>query len=149
MSSSSDDTNAASPSNINTTSAEETSTVSPSNILSMSSPNTITKSPNGITAANASNVTTSTKRKQASPDAQEEAEESPQKKKTRLLTNSEYIRDTFGYTFKNLSLLYEAHDTTAIRYCAQSNQTLALIGDSVLNLIIYRDWYPSKQLKGK
>ena len=130
---------AASTEIINTASADEVDTLASTNIAATSPDNMISPSPNDIT-------TTSTKRKQPSPDAQEETQGIP-KKKARTLNASEYIRDTFGYTFKDLRLLGEALDTTGI-YRPQSNQSLALIGDSILQLTIYRDWYPSRQLKG-
>lgn len=69
----------------------------------------------------------------------------------KMTTNSisayTYIRLTFGYSFNDTSFLDEALDTTGL-YRAGSNQSLALIGDSVLQANIYRDWYPSKQPKG-
>ena len=130
---------AASTEIVNTASADEVDTLTSTNIAATSPDNMISPSPNDIT-------TTSTKRKQASPDAREETQGIPEKK-ARTLNASEYIRDTFGYTFKDLRLLGEALDTTGI-YRPQSNQSLALIGDSTLQLTIYRDWYPSRQLKG-
>ncbi|GAB7332269.1 hypothetical protein MBLNU13_g04111t1 [Cladosporium sp. NU13] len=167
---SSDDINAVSPDKHNTTSSENiiaTSTenintaftddvdnfpsnnivaTSSSTIAATSHDNMIAISSNDITSTHVSTATTSNKRKQASSDPQEETQDIP-KKKARTLTDFEYIRDTFGYSFKNLRLLNEALNTTpALR--AQSNQSLALIGDSILQLTIYRDWYPSRQLKG-
>jgi hypothetical protein len=147
--------NATSTEGINTTSIENIDALSTNNntapssgtIVTTSSDNTISTSPSGITSIHASTVTTSTKRKQASPDLQEETQESL-KKKARTLRDFDYIRDTFGYAFKDLSLLNEALDATPT-HRPQSNQSLALIGDSILQLTIYRDWYPSRQLKGK
>lgn len=58
-----------------------------------------------------------------------------------------FIRPAFGYSFNDLSLLDEALDTTGLLRVG-SNQSLALIGDSIIQTIIYRDWYPSRQPKG-
>jgi hypothetical protein len=164
--------------NINATSADNADTLSSNNIVATSSDEIIVKSstnantvshskniampsdssralspsntiasPNDATTAHASEATTfSTKRKRASPDAQGEAQQRPLKK-WRAVRDFEFIRDTFGYTFKDLNLLDEALDTTGL-YRPQSNQSLALVGDSILQLTIYRDWYPSRQLKG-
>lgn len=59
-----------------------------------------------------------------------------------------YITATFGYTFKNLNLLYEALDTTGL-YRVGGNSRLAMIGDSVLQSNILRDWYPTGQTRGE
>jgi hypothetical protein len=116
----------------------------PSDSISALSPSNMIASPNDTTTAHASEATTfSAKRKQASPDAQGESQRPL--KKGRAVTDFEFIRDTFGYTFQDLNLLHEALDTTGL-YRPQSNQSLALIGDSILQLTIYRDWYPSRQL---
>jgi hypothetical protein len=163
--------------NINTTSAAKAETPSSNNIVTTSSDEIVVKSstniptmshsnniamppgstsalstsntiafPNNTTTAHFSEATTfSTKRKQVSPDAQGEAHRPL--KKGRADRDFDFIRDTFGYTFKDLNLLDEALDTTGL-YRPQSNQSLALIGDSILQLTIYRDWYPSRQLKG-
>lgn len=131
---------ATSTENINAASADEVDILTSTNIAATSSDNMISISSIDITTP------TPIKRKQASPAAQEETQGIP-KKKTRTLNAPEYIRDTFGYTLKDLRLLGEALDTTGI-YRPQSNQSLALIGDSILQLTIYRDWYPSRQLKG-
>jgi hypothetical protein len=143
-------TNIISMSSINdiaTTSSEEKNVASIDNMTIVSSDNKNASSPDtkGTKSSNGTRTTTN-KRKQVFDDAQEEAQESP-KKRARALTGFEFVRDTFGYTFKDLSLLFEALDTTST-YRAQSNQSLALIGDSILQTTIYRDWYPSKQLKG-
>lgn len=135
-------------------SSTNTSTMSRSNNVAMPadsisalSPSDVVASASNTIAGHVSEATTfSTKRKQASPDAQGEAQERPLKK-GRVVRDFEFIRDTFGYTFKDLNLLDEALDTTGL-YRPQSNQSLALIGDSILQLTIYRDWYPSRQLKG-
>lgn len=147
--------NATSTENIHTASADEAGNLPSNDIVAMSSAaiaatspdNMIAASSNDITTAHTSTSTTSTKRKQASPDLQEETQESL-KKKARTVRDFDYIRDTFGYAFKDLSLLNEALDATPT-HRPQSNQSLALIGDSILQLTIYRDWYPSRQLKGK
>jgi hypothetical protein len=118
----------------------------PSDSSSALSPSNTMASPNDTTTTHVFEATTlATKRKQASPDAQGEAQRPL--KKGRAVRDFEFIRDTFGYTFKDLNLLNEALDTTGL-YRPQSNQSLALIGDSILQLTIYRDWYPSRQLKG-
>jgi hypothetical protein len=115
----------------------------PSSGISTASSKTIA-TVHGSTAA----VTTvpTTKRKQTFSDPQEESQESP-KKKARTPTAFEFIRNTFGHTLNDLRLLKEALDTTGT-YRPQSNQSLALIGNSILQTTIYREWYPSKQLKG-
>lgn len=59
-----------------------------------------------------------------------------------------FIFNTFGYHFNNVNFLNETLDTAGM-YRASSNQSLALIGDSVLQTNIYRDWYPTRQPKGK
>jgi hypothetical protein len=128
-----------------TSSADKGDTLPPDSIVATSSTEAIATSPHDITTTHATAITTSTKRKLASPEAQE-VEKRPLKK-GRAVRDFEFIRDTFGYTFKNLDLLDEALDTTGL-YRPQSNQSLALIGDSILQLTIYRDWYPSRQLKG-
>jgi hypothetical protein len=125
-----------------TTSTDKGDTFPPNSIIATSSTEAIVTSPEDATTAHASAITTSVKRKLASPEAQQRP-----LKKGRAVRDFEFIRDTFGYTFKNLDLLDEALDTTGL-YRPQSNQSLALIGDSVLQLTIYRDWYPSRQLKG-
>lgn len=118
----------------------------PSDSISALSPSDVTASPSNTITARVSEATTlATKRKQASPDAQGESQRPL--KKGRAVRDFEFIRDTFGYTFKDLNLLDEALDTTGL-FRPQSNQSLALIGDSILQLTIYRDWYPSRQLKG-
>lgn len=127
-------------------SSDDVVTKSSNDIVATSSDNSIATLSKDITTAHASTAVTSIKRKQASPDAQDESQGSLEKK-ARTLNAFEYIHDTFGYTFKNLDLLNEAFDTTGV-HRPQSNQSLALIGDSVLQLTIYRDWYPSRQLKG-
>lgn len=70
---------------------------------------------------------------------------------TKMASNSNtadiFIRNTFGYSFNDLNLLDEALDATGLLR-VDSNQSLALIGDSVLQTIIYRDWYPRRQPKG-
>ena len=132
---SSDSIPAVSSGKVDTTPAENT--------IATTSTNTIATPSNDITTTHASAATTSTKRKLASPEAQQRP-----LKKGRSVKDFEFIRDTFGYTFKDLNLLDEALDTTGL-YRPQSNQSLALIGDSILQLTIYRDWYPSRQLKGK
>ena len=104
------------------------------------------RDPKETTSSRVSTSAPPTKRNQASPDPHEETQGSL-KKKARTLRDFEYIRDTFGYAFKDLSLLNEALDATPT-HRPQSNQSLALIGDSILQLTIYRDWYPSRQLKG-
>jgi len=129
-----------------TTSADKGDTFPPNSIVAMSSTEAIATSPEEVTTTHASAITTSVKRKLASPETQEESQQRPMKK-GRAIRDFEFIRDTFGYTFKNLDLLDEALDTTGL-YRPQSNQSLALIGDSILQLTIYRDWYPSRQLKG-
>lgn len=173
---SSDEINKASSdkTNTNATTADNANTISSNNIVAPSSDDIIATSPtdankaspnlssdststlpssNNVAAStstttfHASATTASIKRKLASPDAQESSHESSAKK-VRALSDFDYIRDTFGYSFKDLRLLDEALDTTGIRYRVQSNQSLALIGDSILQLTIYRDWYPSRQLKG-
>ena len=123
---------------VNITSTETT--------VATTSTNTIAAPLNDTTIAHASTATTSTKRKQASPNPGDEPLERPLKK-GRAVTDIDFIRDTFGYIFKDLNLLDEALDTTGL-YRAQSNQSLALIGDSILQLTINRDWYPGRQLKG-
>jgi hypothetical protein len=129
-----------------TTSADKGDTLPSNSIVATSSTEAVATSPEDITTAHASAITTSVKRKLASPETQEELQKRPLKK-GRAIRDFEFIRDTFGYTFKNLDLLDEALDTTGL-YRPQSNQSLALIGDSILQLTIYRDWYPSRQLKG-
>ena len=104
------------------------------------------RDPKETTSSRVSTSAPPTKRNQASPDPHEETQGSL-KKKARTLRDFEYIRDTFGYAFKDLSLLNEALNATPV-HRPQSNQSLALIGDSILQLTIYRDWYPSRQLKG-
>lgn len=127
-------------------SSDKVNTTSTENTIAATSTNTIATPPNDIATTHASAATTSTKRKQASPSPREEAPERPLKK-GRAVRDFDFIRDTFGYTFKDLSFLDEALDTTGL-YRPQSNQALALIGDSILQTTIYRDWYPSRQLKG-
>jgi hypothetical protein len=145
-----------------TTSTDKGDTFPPNSIIATSYTEAIVTSPEDATTAHASAIATSVKRKlaspeaqqrplkkgrkRASPDAQGEAQQRPLKK-WRAVRDFEFIRDTFGYTLKNLDLLDEALDTTGL-YRPQSNQSLALIGDSILQLTIYRDWYPSRQLKG-
>ena len=146
-------TNTTSTGKIHTASANEHNIVSSNTIVAASSTtiaallsdNMIATSPNDIASAHAPTTTTPTKRKRTTSDAQEEMQ-SGLKKKARTLNAFEYIRDTFGYAFKDPRLLAEALNTTpALR--AQSNQSLALIGDSILQLTIYRDWHPSRQPK--
>ena len=141
-----DNTSTSLPENVDSVLSDKTIAISPDNANKEFSDPIITAFSDDVNSAHAPTVTTSSKRKQSSVDAQEQALESS-KKKPRRLNDFEYIRDTFGYTFKDLNLLDEALDTTGA-YRAQSNQSLALIGDSILQTIIYRDWYPSKQLKG-
>ena len=140
-----DNTSTSLPENVDSVLSDKTIAISPDNANKEFSDPIITASSDDVNSAHAPTVTTSSKRKQSSVDAQEQALESS--KKPRRLNDFEYIRNTFGYTFKDLNLLDEALDTTSA-YRAQSNQSLALIGDSILQTIIYRDWYPSKQLKG-
>lgn len=135
---SSDSIPAVSSGKVDTTPAENT--------IATTSTNTIATPSNDITTTHASAATTSTKRKQTSPDPREVAPERPLKK-GRAVRDFDFIRDTFGYTFMDLNLLDEALDTTGL-YRPQSNQSLALIGDSILQLTIYRDWYPGRQPKG-
>ena len=115
-------------------------------VRTATSPSNINVAYDSTVKVTSTTTSTTAKRKQTSNDPQEESQESP-KKRARTPTGFEFIRDTFGYTFHDLTLLKEALDTTGI-YRPQSNQSLALIGDSILQTTIYRDWYPSKQLKG-
>jgi hypothetical protein len=57
-----------------------------------------------------------------------------------------FIR-TSGYTLRNTNLLIEALNTTGL-YRPGSNQSLALVSDSILQTIVSQDWYPSKEPQG-
>jgi hypothetical protein len=59
-----------------------------------------------------------------------------------------FIQVTFGYIFKNVNLINEALDTTTRMYRPDSNKSLALIGDSVLQTNIVRDWYLMWESRG-
>ncbi|KAI7475429.1 hypothetical protein KC351_g10091 [Hortaea werneckii] len=52
------------------------------------------------------------------------------------------IQDLSGYRFRDENILLDAIDTTGLRV-QQSNQRLALLGDSILKFIILDDWYPT------
>jgi hypothetical protein len=57
------------------------------------------------------------------------------------------IQVTFGYIFKDVDLINEALNATRL-YRPDSNKSLAMIGDSVLQTNIIRDWYPTFQSRG-
>ncbi|RMZ09610.1 hypothetical protein D0860_04154 [Hortaea werneckii] len=57
------------------------------------------------------------------------------------------IQDLSGYRFRDENILLDAIDTTGLRV-QQSNQRLALLGDSILKFIILDDWYPTGTPKG-
>jgi hypothetical protein len=59
-----------------------------------------------------------------------------------------FIQVTFGYIFKDVNLTNEALNATR-HYRPDSNKSLAMIGDSVLQINIIREWYPTFQSRGK
>jgi hypothetical protein len=59
-----------------------------------------------------------------------------------------FIQATFGYIFKDVNLINEALDATRL-YQPDSNKSLAMIGDSVLQTNIIREWYPTFQSRDK
>jgi hypothetical protein len=58
-----------------------------------------------------------------------------------------FVQVTFGYIFKDVDLINEALNATRL-YRPDSNKSLAMIGDSVLQTNIIRDWYPTFQSRG-
>jgi ribonuclease-3 len=58
-----------------------------------------------------------------------------------------FVAASFGYVFKDNSLLKQALDTTGLRV-RESNQRLALLGDRIIAFLVTDAWYSTGTSKG-
>lgn len=65
----------------------------------------------------------------------------------KLSQTKSLIQGIAGYSFRNEDIRHDALDTTGLRV-QQSNQRMALLGDSILKFVILGDWYPTGTPKG-